>query len=497
MPELTAELPTSTGAAAAPAVSVSRVLMAFRTVTPLLSALPDALREFDGLSDSELLALQHELTTQRRSLESRAILVAAQIARRSAPELGSSGLAQRGGYRTPEELIRVTTGSTVSDARSAVRVARTVDEAQRGGRIDQVTGEFHEPERPWLLQSSRAVARGELSIAAAEAIRNGLGDPTSAVTAAMLSDAAASLLREARVFDADRLYRRARELRDELDLEGVALREEERRAARSLRLTRHSDGGARLVWDMDAETLAIVGECYDQLTSPRRGGPRFVDPESPEQQRAERILNDERTIEQLASDGFLELLRVAADTAPAQLVGLRRPSVRVLVPASALARRAGRGVIEGQSNSVSIDTVERIACSEGRLDITIDSDGQPLDVGREQRLYTRRQRIALAARDGGCRWPGCERPPAWTEAHHIRHWARDGGSTDVADGILLCRHHHLLSHNNHWEITRTGADYSLIPPPDVDPSQKPIPMSSRSTAMRDALRRPVTLDAGE
>jgi hypothetical protein len=70
----------------------------------------------------------------------------------------------------------------------------------------------------------------------------------------------------------------------------------------------------------------------------------------------------------------------------------------------------------------------------------------------------------------------------------VEQWVRDGGSTNVADGILLCRHHHLLIHNNGWEITRKGSDYWLVPPPDIDPAQSPIPMPSKSSAARDLAR---------
>ncbi len=294
-----------------------------------------------------------------------------------------------------------------------------------------------------------------------------------------LVDAAATL-------DADRLFKHARAMRDELDAAGIADREHERREARSLKVFKKADGMGRLVWDMDPETFAVVSETYDQLTSPRRGGPRFLSAEgSPEQDRATRITEDTRTTEQIASDWFLQLLGIATDTAPTALIGLRRPAVRVLVTADTLRDREGHGRVEGFDAPISIETVERIACSQGTIGITFDPDGQPLDVGREQRLYTPRQRIALAARDGGCRWPGCERPPAWTEAHHTKHWQRDDGRTDVADGVLLCRHHHLLLHNNHWEIARDGGNYWLIPPPDIDPEQRYVPMPTHSPAMRD------------
>ena len=121
------------------------------------------------------------------------------------------------------------------------------------------------------------------------------------------------------------------------------------------------------------------------------------------------------------------------------------------------------------------------------MPILFDQSGEVLDVGREQRTFTRRQRIALAARDGGCRFPGCDRPASWTEAHHIVEWSR-GGCTDVADGILLCKHHHLLIHNNGWRIERERADYFLLPPIDHDPLRRRIPMPSKNRTYRRALQ---------
>ena len=125
----------------------------------------------------------------------------------------------------------------------------------------------------------------------------------------------------------------------------------------------------------------------------------------------------------------------------------------------------------------------------GTVAVVFDEHGQPLDVGREQRLFTQRQRIALAERDGGCGWTACERPPSWCEAHHIQHWARDGGRTDVADGILLCRHHHVLLHDHHWEIERRGpggSEYWLIPPPG-HPEPAPRRLASKSAALNELL----------
>jgi hypothetical protein len=54
-------------------------------------------------------------------------------------------------------------------------------------------------------------------------------------------------------------------------------------------------------------------------------------------------------------------------------------------------------------------------------------------------------RRAVSVRDGRCRFPGCDRPPTWCDAHHIVHWA-DGGPTAMSNLILLCRQHHRAIH---------------------------------------------------
>ncbi|MFO7690055.1 MAG: hypothetical protein R6W83_05815, partial [Cryobacterium sp.] len=57
----------------------------------------------------------------------------------------------------------------------------------------------------------------------------------------------------------------------------------------------------------------------------------------------------------------------------------------------------------------------------------------------------------------------------------------DGGSTDIDNGILLCRGHHLRLHNEGWAVRRIGAGFWLVPPEKLDPVQTPIALVSKAS----------------
>ncbi|MEO5919697.1 MAG: DUF222 domain-containing protein [Pseudolysinimonas sp.] len=442
-----------------------------------------------NLVDSELLNTQRQLSEVARRINSAAAGVAAEIAHRSRRELGSAGLAQRLGARTPERLVQRVTGSTAREAQTMVRVGTLVANgmdaaASPDSRLDPAANA-----EPWLSDVAAEVAAGRLSIAVADAIQAGLGPVADATSSpdlvAGLIGAQKQLIRDSPTLTVEQLLIRARELRADLDAEGVRDRERMLRERRYLHITPTGDGMTRINGLLDPESAAVVIGAYDAMTSPRRGGPRFVDPT--QATRAEDLVTDSRTLEQIAVDSFVDLIRIATLTDSNDVLGLRRAPVQVIVTERDLAGRRGSGRFEGGSEAVSIDTVERHICESGMVPILFDTTGQAVNVGRDQRLFNRRQRIGMAARDGGCRFPECDYPPSWTEAHHINEWTRDFGRTDIADGILLCRHHHLLVHDNGWRITRTGGDYFAVPPPSIDAHQRPIPAPTKSAALRRLL----------
>jgi hypothetical protein len=96
----------------------------------------------------------------------------------------------------------------------------------------------------------------------------------------------------------------------------------------------------------------------------------------------------------------------------------------------------------------------------------LDSESTVIDVGRSRRVVSEPARRALTARDGHCRWPGCDRPASWSAAHHVVHWIH-GGTTDLDNLILLCHRHHGMVHEGNWQIVRGDDGRMLTIPPNV------------------------------
>ncbi len=110
-------------------------------------------------------------------------------------------------------------------------------------------------------------------------------------------------------------------------------------------------------------------------------------------------------------------------------------------------------------------------------------NGVPIGLGRSRYTCGKDLFALIAARDGGCRFPGCDRPVRFTEAHHIIHW-RHGGPTNPENLVLLCSRHHHLVHQQ-------GLDVKLLPAGDVHvtwPNGQH--RSSRPRGAPPTLRRP-------
>ncbi len=118
---------------------------------------------------------------------------------------------------------------------------------------------------------------------------------------------------------------------------------------------------------------------------------------------------------------------------------------------------------------VAVETARRLGCDGALVGVVEGAKGEPLAVGRRTRAVPPAIRRALRVRDGGCRFPGCDRS-RYVHAHHIRHWA-DGGETSLDNLVTLCSQHHRQVHEggygvrmNAGEIEFTRPDGQTIPP---------------------------------
>ena len=125
-----------------------------------------------------------------------------------------------------------------------------------------------------------------------------------------------------------------------------------------------------------------------------------------------------------------------------------RPHLLVTVPGATLtARPGGTGLVAAELEGVgpiSTEAAKRIGCDAIITLVKLSAEGMPMSYGRRVRTVPSALRKVIALRDGGCVYPGCDRPASWCEAHHFVYWS-EGGKTDASNLAMLCdRHHHAM-----------------------------------------------------
>jgi Domain of unknown function DUF222. len=214
------------------------------------------------------------------------------------------------------------------------------------------------------------------------------------------------------------------------------------RALNSLRLSPMDNGMLRISGQLDPEAGAVLTAALDPLSAPNpcdaNGG---RDPRPADRRRAEALIEICRRA--TAAGG------AAPTTTKTQLV--------VLIKNDDLtdAVRGAGTTLAG--DVLSPQTVRKLACDASIIPMVLGSQGQPLDVGRTKRLVTPALLAALWARDKGCTFPGCGRPPQWCAAHHVKHWI-DGGPTALLNLALVCEYHHVWAHQHDLTATVTACD---------------------------------------
>jgi hypothetical protein len=163
------------------------------------------------------------------------------------------------------------------------------------------------------------------------------------------------------------------------------------------------------------------------------------------------------------ADAFVELCQ--AYNSGTVTGGRERPKVLMAVPFETIVERgAARGVIIGLDETISAETVRRMCCDAELNRVVTRGRSTILDYGTTTRLASDSQYYALVARDGGCRWPGCDRPPGWTQVHHIDEVFLDDGPTDLNKLALNCSTHHDYVHHKGWKYVGDSDDLWLRKP---------------------------------
>jgi hypothetical protein len=492
--------------------------------------------ELLALPAADELEVLRRLGAVRDAVSKPLSVLASDIARKSERSLGAEGLARRSGFGDGLALIQGLTGVGRGEAAMLVRVGGLRESGGAvasvlppivGADADAPAGASAEsrpappavpPERSvavlggspggWDSPIALALHYDWLTAAQADALRTGLGSPRLDSMAADWRRAVLELISDTWVghWRPEDLGKAAKRTRASLDGLAAQIEAAQRFEQRSFRRVVRASGMVHYDIDLDPESDARVFGPIKRLLSPRFGGPRFTSAD--DIVAADRLVEDPRSNEQLQVDTLVDLIDRGVRADEGALFKTLEPQVMVAVTSAdlrkaydtAAARRrhragdhggcpgatsasgcsgpdAGIAWIDGTDHPITAVDALRMVCAGGFTPALFDESGQAIDIGRAQRYFTAKQRRAMAGRDGGCMFPGCERPPADCEAHHINPWARSVRNriSETRDGILLCRRHHKAIHDAGAHVERLSGRYRLH-----WPGREPLPLYSKS-----------------
>jgi len=294
-----------------------------------------------------------------------------------------------------------------------------------------------------LPKLAAAVRSGEIGYQSASVLchlRDQLGDKRDLFNEDEMLDFAGRFS----VFNLRMLCRYARHVADP---DGFFKDAEENHLRRRLHISLMSDGMHAIDGILDPECGSAVKTALDSLA--KRRGPE-----------------DDRTHSQRMHDALAEAVHHAMDEGKLPRRNGVKPHVTVTTTLEGLKNEVGAPPADLElSLPISTRTLERIAC-DCTISRVLLADSMVIDVGRATRVNSAPRRRALRVRDKGCRFPGCDRPVNWSTPHHIVAWSR-GGSTNLANEVLLCYYHHRLVHEGGWQVIKVGREFRFLPPDRV------------------------------
>ena len=277
-----------------------------------------------------------------------------------------------------------------------------------------------------------ALSSGTVAAGHVDAVARVAGQVDEAVRS-QLVEQAADLVEKASVSSVDWFERHVRELARHLsDDDGLAWRERIRRQRFLRRWSDRETGLCHTHVALDPEADARLSASLDAAVAAERANPE----------------TEARTFDQLRADAF-----VAAVTGPRS--GERRPAeVSVVIDYDTLADGTHDHTVCETSDGQPLppESVRRIACDATIIPIVLNGHGVVLDHGRGKRVATAEQRRALRAMYRTCGFPDCTVRFGDCEIHHVIHWIRQRGPTDLDNLLPLCSKHHHLVHEHGWHI---------------------------------------------
>jgi Domain of unknown function (DUF222)/HNH endonuclease len=274
--------------------------------------------------------------------------------------------------------------------------------------------------------------------------------------AVLVGQAEHALVQHARTLNPAQLARVAERLSDCLDPDGRLASERAHEQRRDITLTVRPDGSGRLSGYLTGEATALWATVLSAVSAPAPAADGSPDP---------------RTAGQRRHDGLVDVAQLVLRCGELPDAGGVPVSVLLTMSLDQFEHRTGL-VTTGHGGTLSIPAALDLAAQAQLIPVILDGAGGVLGYGHARRIATAAQRRALAARDGGCSFPACDRPPAWTEAHHVIAWA-DGGKTDIDNLTLLCGHHHRNFSRIGWTCRMQRGVPHWIPPRWVDRERTP------------------------
>lgn len=235
----------------------------------------------------------------------------------------------------------------------------------------------------------------------------------------------------------------------------------------SLSWSRTPTGMLRLVAELSPANAAVLKAAISAGSAPKPSTDGCADHDRHSRDAAEEpghdCTRDERTPGKRRADALLDLINAGAKALTGK--GCPAGGATVLVTMGLAALTAGVGGASSPTGDVlDAGAARRLACNANLIPVVLGGPSEPLDVGREVRLVTGGLRVAVLLRDGGCTFPGCDRPPGFCEVHHVTPWWT-GGDTSLINSALLCtRHHHTVHRRGYLAtVSSTGVTWHLIP----------------------------------